>query len=632
MTENQNKISIPVLALGKCSVCKSATDTTTAPADLRETLNEIKRGAWKESIERFRAESTGKEFLPMICVCGQYEATRSDSNLVSRSGFLALDYDKKTNPDVDFEILRESLTTLPFILAVFTSASGSGLKAIVRIPDDIDFSAAIQLCAKTLAPLNANLDTSSGAYRHTFVSFDENAYINPNPEAEIPAISQLKNASLDVLMGLFTSTRFAYGRDGYFDVSLGDIGREIPEKFLKREFNLFKCPKEQCEQILYRLQKEKFLSRVFPAKNGYAKGVYSDKSTRFFVQESPGLLHPQKHGSFQNVDDMFRRMFDDPCNPRQIDFVFTWMKNFRARLRKTVEAHKNGIPVPNQKTPAVCIVGDQATGKSTVVKYIAKLFGGRMTSGAQILRNIESRFTGQLSECEVLLLDDVLAPTKNVKSAQEEYLNKVKEVAFSGSVKIEKKGKDEEAISDGCWAIIQLLNPANIQATPKRESDKIVFFKAGTFSDVFNGFNQTDFDKLNNRIEEELESFAYWLDNEYSPPPEVLPCGKETENRIGMRAYTHPEIERLIVASELEQNIEVEMLLEKIDAVFSIDPSLYGEKITATEICNRIYFDGNAQKLSQLLIEAKKSSPDRVTQIVSGNKSRGWVILAPKTT
>src|SRR6187402_3558060 len=93
-------------------------------------LNLVKYGKYKEQIERIRTEedkdkrSKLKTHLPAVTVSGTFRE-RNESQLLSHSGFIQIDIDYFTD--------KTSLQTDPYTFALFKSASGGGLAAIVKV-------------------------------------------------------------------------------------------------------------------------------------------------------------------------------------------------------------------------------------------------------------------------------------------------------------------------------------------------------------------------------------------------------------------------------------------------------------------------------------------------------------------
>ena len=105
-------------------------------------IDRIKDGSSKDLVTRIRKETDKanrnelKKELPAVCFSGQFNK-RLDSAILEHSGFICLDFDGYgTKKDMKAE--RDRLTKDRYVYSVFTSPSGNGLKALVRIPQDAD--------------------------------------------------------------------------------------------------------------------------------------------------------------------------------------------------------------------------------------------------------------------------------------------------------------------------------------------------------------------------------------------------------------------------------------------------------------------------------------------------------------
>jgi hypothetical protein len=105
-------------------------------------LQRIKDGASKELVKGIRQEKDKsarnelKKLLPAICFSGIF-TKRNDNSLTEHSGLICLDFDgyeKKKDLLAD----KEKLSKSEFVYSVFISPSGNGLKALVKIPQDVD--------------------------------------------------------------------------------------------------------------------------------------------------------------------------------------------------------------------------------------------------------------------------------------------------------------------------------------------------------------------------------------------------------------------------------------------------------------------------------------------------------------
>ena len=105
-------------------------------------LNRIKDGASKDIVSRIRKEKDKasrneiKKELPAVCFSGFF-TKRSDAAIQEHSGYICLDFDGY-NTTKEMKAERDRLEKDKYIYSVFTSPSGNGLKALVRIPEDVD--------------------------------------------------------------------------------------------------------------------------------------------------------------------------------------------------------------------------------------------------------------------------------------------------------------------------------------------------------------------------------------------------------------------------------------------------------------------------------------------------------------
>lgn len=74
-----------------------------------------------------KGDKEKKKSLPVVCFSGEF-SQRSDEALFEHSGYIVLDFDH-----VDVEATKKSLATDDFIYSCWTSPSGEGVKALVRI-------------------------------------------------------------------------------------------------------------------------------------------------------------------------------------------------------------------------------------------------------------------------------------------------------------------------------------------------------------------------------------------------------------------------------------------------------------------------------------------------------------------
>ena len=110
--------------------------------DVSVVLKRIEDGSSKELVKEIRKNKDKEERnnlkkrLPAICFSGKFNK-RNDSSLIEHSGLICLDFDGyKLNKEMLQE--KERLSKNKFIYSVFISPSGKGLKALVKIPPNVD--------------------------------------------------------------------------------------------------------------------------------------------------------------------------------------------------------------------------------------------------------------------------------------------------------------------------------------------------------------------------------------------------------------------------------------------------------------------------------------------------------------
>ena len=125
------------------TIFKSIKDTATPfHREVAVVLERIKDGSSKELVKAIRLEKDKttrnelKKQLPAICFSGTF-SKRNDNSISEHSGLICLDFDGYEKRK---EMLaeKERLSKDKFVYSVFVSPSGNGLKALIKIPQDID--------------------------------------------------------------------------------------------------------------------------------------------------------------------------------------------------------------------------------------------------------------------------------------------------------------------------------------------------------------------------------------------------------------------------------------------------------------------------------------------------------------
>ena len=95
---------------------------------LQQALERIQSGKSSTLVTEVRdGDKEKKKELPVVCFSGEF-SSRSDEALFEHSGFIILDFDH-----VDVDSTKRALATDDFIHSCWTSPSGSGVKALVKV-------------------------------------------------------------------------------------------------------------------------------------------------------------------------------------------------------------------------------------------------------------------------------------------------------------------------------------------------------------------------------------------------------------------------------------------------------------------------------------------------------------------
>jgi hypothetical protein len=95
---------------------------------VQQALHRIKEGRSKELISQIRdGDKSSKKKLPVVCFSGEF-SSRKDEALFEHSGIIVLDFDH-----VDVTETKKALGTDDYVFSCWTSPSGDGVKALVRI-------------------------------------------------------------------------------------------------------------------------------------------------------------------------------------------------------------------------------------------------------------------------------------------------------------------------------------------------------------------------------------------------------------------------------------------------------------------------------------------------------------------
>lgn len=162
------------------TIFKNFADTT-APkyVEIDYVLESIKNCKIQKQVDELRGETDKKKrnelkkLLPCILFSGTF-SKRSDKSIIEHSGYVVLDLDNV----IDLEQKKAEIVKNEFIYACFISPSGNGLKAVAKIPKDIQKHRGYYAgLVRAFPELDA---TSKNESRICYASCDKDIYINTN--------------------------------------------------------------------------------------------------------------------------------------------------------------------------------------------------------------------------------------------------------------------------------------------------------------------------------------------------------------------------------------------------------------------------------------------------------------------
>ena len=112
----------------KVTIFKNIYDKSPIHTHISTALRRIQDGKSSTLIKKVRkGDKEKKKDLPVVCFSGEFYQ-RKDDALLEHSSFIVLDFDH-----VDVSKVKDSLAVDDFVYSCWTSPSGDGVKALVRI-------------------------------------------------------------------------------------------------------------------------------------------------------------------------------------------------------------------------------------------------------------------------------------------------------------------------------------------------------------------------------------------------------------------------------------------------------------------------------------------------------------------
>ena len=183
--------------IDKISYFKTGIKQTKPTLDIRagDALNMISGGDYKDAVEKLRdsdnknVRQTLKRDLGYFCFSGTFKKRAADS-LIKHSGLICIDLDDvdlKADGSRDIALVNEVKDRLKadeYILAMFVSPSGNGLKLLIRIDGSKHLPSFLGIEKYFIDVYQIQIDQSGkDVSRACYVSYDPDIYINDNSTA-----------------------------------------------------------------------------------------------------------------------------------------------------------------------------------------------------------------------------------------------------------------------------------------------------------------------------------------------------------------------------------------------------------------------------------------------------------------
>jgi hypothetical protein len=276
------------------TIYKKATDVSNGfTKDVRFCLERIKQGKSKELVQWLRSlpkneYDKNKSQLPGVCFNGVFEY-RSLAGIKEHSGLIILDFDKfETAQDaIDF---KNSISDDQYIFSSWISPSGKGVKALVKIPAEIENHKEYFKALKNYYNHTNWDDSGSDVSRFCFESYDPDLFINENSKVwdkiDLPEVEDLgsKNVTIAIKSDNLIINNLMKWFDNKYTLSNGNRNNNLFK--LAAAFNDFGISKNVAEQTFLQYQTQDFDSREILTILNSAYKKTSTFGTKFFEDKS----------------------------------------------------------------------------------------------------------------------------------------------------------------------------------------------------------------------------------------------------------------------------------------------------------------------------------------------------------
>lgn len=283
------------------TIYKKATDVSNGfTKDVMFCLERIKRGKSKDLVEWLRTlpsdeYNKNKSQLAGVCFNGVFEY-RSLAGIKEHSGLIILDFDKfETCQDaIDF---RNSISDDDYIFSCWISPSGKGVKALVKIPKDIENHKEYFKALKNYYNHPNWDDSGSDVSRFCFESYDSDLFINENSKLwdkiDLPELEDIgsKNVSIAIKSDNLIITNLLKWFNNKYTMADGQRNNNLFK--LASAFNDFGINKNVAEQTLLQYQTKDFdskeilllLNSAYKKNNSFGTKFFEDKSIKQKIEK-----------------------------------------------------------------------------------------------------------------------------------------------------------------------------------------------------------------------------------------------------------------------------------------------------------------------------------------------------------
>jgi hypothetical protein len=275
------------------TIYKKATDVSNGfTKDVLFCLERIKQGKSKDTIEWLRSLSKidydkNKSKLPGVCFNGVFEY-RSIAGIKEHSGLCILDFDKFDNQQdaIDF---KNSISDDNYIFSSWISPSGKGIKALVKIPAEIENHKEYFKSLKNYYNHPNWDDSGSDVSRFCFESYDPDLFINLNSEIwnKIDSKDVEDLGSRNVSIAIKSDNLIITNLMTWFDKKYTFSQERNKNLFrLASAFNDFGIDKNVTEQTFYKFEEKDFPKSEIQNTINSAYKKTANFGTKFFEDKT----------------------------------------------------------------------------------------------------------------------------------------------------------------------------------------------------------------------------------------------------------------------------------------------------------------------------------------------------------